>query len=824
MSTRRRRRASTEPSLSTSLVLAAALFFAATTFVILGLTPYTNQLDDIKIPGLYSGGAACLAAWALLWLQRRVPNPPAAVWVPFAAYIGASVVSTLAAADFARWIGWQYVGAHVSTLGFVLLGAAWIQSRRLAEWALKFWVLITLVTTLFGLFHYAGLFEGLRDLLYPGGQPQGQDRLFDLITTFVGGRGMLSTFLNSQFFGNFLLMALPVTTAALIFVYKDLQVAQGLYGGEGDVRWSLVWMILAGLAMVLALTCIFTTFSKASIFLLPVVMLVFGGGAWLLMGRPRIPYVGVLAGCVGVMAASVLYFVWGDLRNQLVDLGDSVGPRRYIFGGAWRMFLDNWALGGGPGSFRLLFPEYRSPDYHLSRISNVTLYAHSWLLDLLAETGLAGTMAYLAFLGGVGWLAWRALRSPADAMLRVAVLGAAVGVASVLAGSLTTPMTRWPVGVVALHSMIGTLVGLSVYTLRFATDLADREAPPGLVPTMAPTNAAQPPVAGVVLAATVLFGVYITLWSVRIFRASYEHNEGMRRTELPAEFFGPTGVAQDQRVIALLGEGEERFQRSLELDPARPTTYYKLAAAQNRLGRPAEALATYEAMRAFAPDYSEVHFNRAILYNELARRGREEGLAEEELVALRREAAAAADRAAELSNKISVVYYHGTTYLALGQELAEDSGESREAFLRAARAFERAAKLPVSTVLQAERQIEREENEKRSSATLAPQAYRQARAFVEAARLAEEAFWRMPASEPRMRQTVSDYLAAENPEAALEFLDEVLAINPLWIEAREERANVLEELDAAAAEREKERAELLEERIAAARRGTRTER
>src|SRR5690606_30405272 len=107
-----------------------------------------------------------------------------------------------------------------------------------------------------------------------------------------------------------------------------------------------------------------------------------------------------------LMAATDLYFTIGDLRGQLKNIQERVGPRRAIYAGALGMFADNPLFGGGPGSFRLLFPEYRSPDYHLTRISNLTLYAHNWVLDLLAETGLAGTLAYLAFLGGIAWLCW----------------------------------------------------------------------------------------------------------------------------------------------------------------------------------------------------------------------------------------------------------------------------------------------------------------------------------------------------------------------------------------------------------------------------------
>src|SRR5690606_13839118 len=108
-------------------------------------------------------------------------------------------------------------------------------------------------------------------------------------------------------------------------------------------------------------------------------------------------------------------------------------------------------LGAGPGSFRNEFPLYRSPDYHTSAISNLTLSAHNRFLDLLAETGIIGFAVYVAFLVGLFVLGIKAIRRCTNNPLRAIMLGYLVGIAMIYAGNFSTPMMRWPIGAVTTH-------------------------------------------------------------------------------------------------------------------------------------------------------------------------------------------------------------------------------------------------------------------------------------------------------------------------------------------------------------------------------------
>lgn len=767
------------------ILTAFALFVTCVSFVILALTAYTYQLDDIKLTGLYVGGAGCLLAWTLLWYRRLVDAPPRRIWIPYACYLVVCFVSTVSSREFVHWVAWQQIGGAISLLGYVLLGMAVVQTKKMAELMLKFWVAMVLATTAFGLVHYMGLLSRLYDFLYPNGPTTGTDRLHDLLLTFKGARSMLSTILNVQFFGNFLLMLLPVTGACSMIVFHNLR--RRMAAGQ-SLRRPITWTIIASLSVILSITCILTTYSKSSIFLLPLSILAFFVGIYLFTTIRRIPYLWLVVVLGGLMAGSIYYVAQGDLREQLTNVEQSLGPRRIIFAGAWNMFRDNPVLGGGPGSFRLLFPSYRSPDYHLARVSNVTYYAHNWVLDLLAETGILGAAAYLAFLGGVFHLGWKALRTCPDMALRVAVIGTLLGVLSVLAGSMTTPMTRWPVGAVALHAMIGSALGITGLSLR---------APAARRKGVAARDTWQSQEEGTLLRSVLagfcaVYLVYITNWSARMFEAAYYHNEGIKKTDLPTSYFSAAGIAEDPVVVRYIQRGIEDFVKSLALDPSRATTYYKLAHAYNRLGDEEKSLQQYINLQKYAPDYSEIHYNLGVIYYnmgmDLKKQGEKEQRAgndtqAEEILAKAREKMDSSilqfERAAQLSNKVSVWYFRGNTLSTRAQLDAGDSEENRARYTKAGEVFARTSTLPISTVIQEEGQQDREQELRLRSLRLARESYVRAGEFELAAGMAERYLQEMPTSLTVLREAVTLHVKAGFPERALGLLDASLASNPL---------------------------------------------
>ncbi|HMA34947.1 MAG TPA: O-antigen ligase family protein [Chloroflexia bacterium] len=98
---------------------------------------------------------------------------------------------------------------------------------------------------------------------------------------------------------------------------------------------------------------------------------------------------------------------------------------------AGNMYLSDPWLGVGIGNFNVVYPQFAVAEWPISRG-----HAHNYFLHALAETGLAGLLAYLIVFGVALGAGWRAIRQAARAAsgLAGAVLVGAFGVVVAFAG------------------------------------------------------------------------------------------------------------------------------------------------------------------------------------------------------------------------------------------------------------------------------------------------------------------------------------------------------------------------------------------------------
>lgn len=804
------------------LVAGFFLLLAIVLTHLLILTPYTNNLDDIKYATLWVGGSVCLLAFSLLWLVRRLRVPPRYVTIPYLAYVALLVPSTLLAADYARWVGWQSLGMHVCLAGFFFLGAATVCTVRLVRWSVRFWVIVGLITCLFGIVHYVGGLEGIAagmEARYRSSAVPGQERsgLHMLMLTFSRQRQMLSTILNTQFFGNFLSLILPIALAGIVVNFEDARdrIARSMPAGG-----SLLWAGLSVLVSLLSLVCMFLTFSKSvwgatalGVLLFVVLLLVVSHYSLF-----RLPAWPVALGLAAATLVTVFLLSFSDLKVQMSDVGHSLSSRSIIWSGAAEIFRDNPVLGAGPGSFRVEFPQYRSPDYHLSTISNLTLYAHNIVLDVLAETGLLGLLAYGGFLVGLFVLMGRAIRRCPSEILRVVLVGYAVGIACLYAGNLFTPMMRWPIGAVTTHAALGMAAGVAVTMLRGNIGRRPRAH---FVWNVRTTLGVSGAIASAVLVCTAVYA------SKRFYTASYHNNQGIFATDQSERLEGQTDPQLVARQRQLLELSVREFEQALELNPTFVTSYYKLGFSYNRLGhvvgRPAlpvirklrrtgtlspaeaqmarqaleesidmhlKARAAYDKLREYAPDYSEVHLNAAIIALTVAGNLRDVAdlpiVDEQEKQQLRAQADESyrysvemIDRAAALSNKINVHSLAARIHYLYAQTLPAGSPERRQLLLASVERYERTRELPFSQFIQESGQLERERDERRSAAIMAAEVAMQAEEWERAARNYEYLAARGTGRVDYTEVAALNWRRAEMPGEALRVIEEGLARNPL---------------------------------------------
>lgn len=779
-------------ALPTFWVSLAFWFFCLVVGVLIFIfTPHTYQLDDIKILVMHVGGMGCLLAFLTLWLQGEVDAPPKWLSFPWIAFVAANWLSCLAmhlgigaptdgpSPEFNAAMrnalvttGIDNAWFYLTLSGFVFLGAAVLRTRRMAERALRFWLLMALATTFLGLFHYGGGMGVLYKTPFIDDLPN-TNRWKNLVYTFMMNRTMLSTILNEQFFGNFLVMLMPASMAAIWFSLARIKASKER--GE-DSFAPFVWIAASGAAFALSAVCMLLTFQKSSTMLVvPVViaffvLLHFGAGIKLL----RIPYLGTALVGTGALLAGALWLARADLQTRFITMEASMTPRRIMFGAAWQQFLDYPILGACPGSFRILFPTYRDPDFHLFRIANVTNFSHNWALDMLCEVGIVGFGAYVVLLGALVWFGWRAIRTCADPTLRVGVIGMLLGIGAILVANLATPMTRWPIGGGTLHAFIGTAIGIIVLALR-GNRPAPRSAP---LPWDATRIAAV-----VLLAVAVPATAYVYRWQKNVWEANKLNATGVTLLDATDALGSPSALRSDPTAVNYISRAIADFNAAIKLDPNRPTTHYKLAYAYNRMDELQKALEAYMNLQQISPDYSEINYNLGVIYHGLSRRkqlearnardagdtGRAEA-AMREARTLGEKAVASFARAAAQARKANVYRYWAIVTAGLSETVPDK--EAAELSERAGDILTQVLELPRDPGSRAD------QDARDQALVLAPGAYRESGNVVKEAQAYERIYRERPGDSAALADAARAWVLAKDEQRALALLDEALVRNP----------------------------------------------
>ncbi len=761
--------------------------------LILAFTPYTNNLDDIKVTILHIGGGGLLCLFAWLWLRNEIEPPSRLVMGLFGAYIGSMFLSTILHetglvpdANRFQWVGWIMIGQELALLGIFLIFASTLRTVRMVEISVFFWVLVILVQCAFGLIHYGGGLKMLYRFLYFDNPPPS---LFaSLLYTFNSSRDMLGTILNRQFFGDLLGLWAPLALAGVV-IWKDRR-----------------RRLLSMLALLLSAPCTYLTFSKAALPFYAFGVVVAALCIWLFMARGsvRIPHLPWLVGGAALVAATLMFLTWHEIEGRFKTVDFSLHSRGIIWGGGMAIFEKYPIIGGGPGCFRVLFPEYRSPDYHLSQISNLTLSAHNRFVDLLAEGGVIGFTLYMAMLCAIFWQGIRVLRHARDNRLKVVSVALMSGIVAYLGASFFHPGIRWIIGMTPYYAMLGMLAGLP---------LAEQPMPVvshgGKRRRAAPLEPRQKIIRVAALAAAVIVWINPLPFSkpfffsnfgygIRYFAGSKSNNDGLLKMTIA-----------DNKPSPIVEQAIDDFTSAVKWNPTFVTSYYKRAHAENLISRYEDSLNSYAELMQYAPHYSEVHYNLGIIQLYLAdqtSRRAARASSEEERAKLEKESIDLVNRsrvqfgiAAKMCNKISIQYQYAMC-LENSARLSLVPEEKSKFYAEAAQILERIPSLALTVATQEENQLEQEREMQAVARRKAPLLYQRAAdtgagagadLLADAGRAYFKAFQAEPARVDYLRQAAECYKQAGKPEKAREILEQTLARSPLSFEARNLLANLL---------------------------------
>lgn len=790
----------------------------------LGLSSLTSNLDDIKHLTLWIGGASCLAIWFALAAFRVVGTPTRVVGALWTATLATAVVSAaFGAAPYAKWIAWQGVRTQLCTLGWFLLSFAMASRARTARAAMAVWVGTALASILFGLFHYAGGMEPIRaamDRAYAARRAVDPNAtyggLYTLVLTFAESREMLSTALNTQFYGVFLSFAMPVGFAATLLGLRQRR--------EGGGKGALVLAAAGALVALLAPACILLTYSKLTLFLVPLGIAAFAVVLHARLGVRilRVPMWPVALAFAAVVVATALWFGRADIRTRFSAFATSVSSRTILAQAAVGILRDHPAIGVGPRAYMIEAPNFRSPDYHMNAISNIAESSHNWVLDQLAETGIVGTLPWLGLNLFVLARAWMgAGRREADPVLRYASAGFGVGLLLFLCGNLLTSMSRWPLGLVQHAVALGLTAG--------AAEAALRSGP------AAEASKTVRAMCGTLFVASLAFFAYQAPFAVGYLRAANANQKGLAAGFMSAEIESmKTPRAFEWREKQLL-EAKAHFERAVAFEPTYLTSRYKLAHTLNRLGalyreRYAVLLAdetkspdrearlrdllmksleynkatfdAYDGLGERFPDYAEIHYNRVVLHfsvgGDCLRATEDLELSAEDREFFVDEArrhfalgAKSAERACALSNKITVHTMAADLHALAASTWPADSTEAAAENEIAGECYLRASALPLTTAVQYAGQTEVERDELLRAARRAPEMFFRAKNYDRAGDLFEGLVARWPGDNDLYKRAVECRVRGNRTADALRLLDEGLARNPLSADLMLLKAEVL---------------------------------
>lgn len=268
-----------------------------------------------------------------------------------------------------------------------------------------------------------------------------------------------------------------------------LALALALFGRDPRMRW------VAGGSSILTLFALYLANSRGALLGLVAAVIVIAAVGW------RLERQAAIAAAVGaplIAIAWVTHLIPLSLQDKLLeqfrvndvsltakvnDANFSTIERLAHWVAGLRMFQSHPLLGVGAGNYGAAYPRYAVPGWEES-----LTHAHNYYINVAAETGTLGLLAFLAVVGAALYLGWRATRA-ADrqrggrgALTGIDARALSIGFAAVIVALCVHNLTD-DLFVHAMELQFGLTLGL---LLRLATSARPQLLRLGVAPVTTP--------------------------------------------------------------------------------------------------------------------------------------------------------------------------------------------------------------------------------------------------------------------------------------------------------------------------------------------------
>lgn len=337
-----------------------------------------------------------VVAWLYNWRKKgevALALPP--LWQPGAVFLVCSFLSAFVSKDMAfSFMNWA-LQPLMYALVYLLIYTT-VSTEKEKEKALYAFFAGAVVTVVYGFFQYANAADMAADM---EAQSWVDPERFPLLR-----RRMYSTLENPNLFGAYLLMIISILTA---FTLRERAVK----------RRTVFAVILLSLLLCLALT--------------------YSRGAWVSLAAIVLGltlFYDKRFGLLFLLVPVVLAFYHGQVVERFLSLfsgeDTSVDLRFALWESTMAMIEEHPLLGVGWGAYFLAYPDY---NFFIQEEGVLIFHAHNMYLNMLAEVGIPGGMAFLLAFFAQGILCWRNYRHGNDSFTKSMGLG---GVLMVMALSV----------------------------------------------------------------------------------------------------------------------------------------------------------------------------------------------------------------------------------------------------------------------------------------------------------------------------------------------------------------------------------------------------